>query len=191
MMRIITGIAKGIPLSTLEGEATRPTAERTKEAVFSMLGFDIEGREVLDLFSGSGQLALEALSRGAKKAVLVDKSRDAVAVIRANAKKTRLEERCEVICSEHSAFISRNAGRRFDIVFLDPPYASQLCALSLEALLAVDMLKPTSIIVCETGSEDVFADNKLLEKRFDVIKKARYGRAYITLLTPAREDRDE
>ncbi|MBE6597218.1 MAG: 16S rRNA (guanine(966)-N(2))-methyltransferase RsmD [Ruminococcaceae bacterium] len=188
MMRIITGSAKGIPLATLPGEATRPTAERTKEAVFSMIGFDIEGREVLDLFSGSGQLALEALSRGAGRAVLVDRSREAIAIIRANAKKTRLEGGCEIICSDHAGFISRSKGRKFDIVFLDPPYASELCLSSLCGLLDADMLKPSSIIVCETGEEDLFKGNRTIESRFEVIKKAKYGRAYITILTPAKEE---
>ena len=88
MMRIITGKAKGIRLKTLEGEATRPTSERAKEAVFSMIQFEIEGRTVLDLFGGSGQLALEALSRGASSAIVSDASKAAVDVIRKNAEKT-------------------------------------------------------------------------------------------------------
>ncbi|MBQ2240957.1 MAG: RsmD family RNA methyltransferase, partial [Clostridia bacterium] len=92
-MRIITGSARGVSLMTLPGEATRPTAERTKEAVFSMIQFDIEGRKILDLFAGSGQLALEALSRGAASAVLCDKSKEAINIIKKNAEKTRLSDR--------------------------------------------------------------------------------------------------
>ena len=96
MMRIISGTARGIRLKTLEGDATRPTAERTKEAVFSMLQGDIEGRDVLDLFAGSGQMGLEAISRGAASAVLIDKSLDAVKIIKENAIKTRLESKCDI-----------------------------------------------------------------------------------------------
>ena len=92
-MRIITGSARGVSLMTLPGEATRPTAERTKEAVFSMIQFDIEGRKILDLFAGSGQLALEALSRGAASAVLCDKSKEAINIIKKNAEKTRLSDK--------------------------------------------------------------------------------------------------
>ena len=90
MMRIITGRARGVRLNTLPGEGTRPTSERAKEAVFSMLQFDLQGQAVLDLFAGSGQMALEAISRGASHAVLSDASSAAVGVIRANAEKTRL-----------------------------------------------------------------------------------------------------
>ena len=96
-MRIITGSAKGRVLATLPGEDTRPTAERTKEAIFSMLQFELEGRKILDLFSGSGQMGLEALSRGAASAVLVDRSRDAVAIIQKNAIATRLNDRCRML----------------------------------------------------------------------------------------------
>ena len=100
MMRIITGKARGVRLATLEGEATRPTSERAKEAVFSVLQFDISGRRVLDLFAGSGQLGLEALSRGASSATFCDASREAVAVIQKNTIKTRLAPMCDVICAD-------------------------------------------------------------------------------------------
>ena len=127
-MRIITGKARGIKLVSLEGDATRPTSERVKEAVFSMIQFDIEGRSVLDLFSGSGQLALEALSRGAAHAVMIDKSRDAVKIIKTNVEKTKLAEDCEIFNCDYKEYITKNKGRQFDIVFVDPPYAQNLCA---------------------------------------------------------------
>mgnify|MGYP002513796524 CR=1 FL=1 len=103
-MRIITGSARGVNLITLDGEATRPTAARTKEAIFSMIQFDIEGRKVLDLFSGSGQLALEALSRGATEAVMCDSSREAVAIMKKNAEKTRLASKCKIKCNYNYNF---------------------------------------------------------------------------------------
>lgn len=182
MMRIITGSAKGVRLATLEGEATRPTSERLKEALFSMIQFDIEGRCVLDLFSGSGQLALEALSRGAQSAVMCDKSKDAVSIIRQNAQKTKLADRCEIYNCEYLEYINKNRGRKFDIVFIDPPYAQNLCATALSALLKSDMLKSTSIICCESGNEDIFADDMSCGEKFEVIKSAKYSKSYITLL---------
>ena len=134
-MRIITGSARGANLFTLAGEATRPTAQRTKEAIFSMIQFDIEGRKVLDLFAGSGQLSLEALSRGAAEAVLCDSSREAVNIIRRNAEKTRLADKCKINVTDANAFIGRLGSEKFDIVFLDPPYALKLIPGVLNRLL--------------------------------------------------------
>ena len=151
MMRIITGKAKGIRLKTLEGDATRPTSERVKEAVFSMIQNEIEGREVLDLLSGSGQLALEALSRGAFHAVAIDKALPAIKIITENAEKTKLISQCTIVRDEYMGYIRRNKGRKFDIIFLDPPYASGFYSIALKALLENDMLKPSTIIICESG----------------------------------------
>ena len=184
MMRIITGKAKGIRLKTLEGDATRPTAERVKEAVFSMIQDDITDREVLDLFSGSGQMALEALSRGAKHAVMLDKSPLATKIITENAEKTRLLPLCEIKTMDYIDFIKRSNSRKFDIVFLDPPYASGFYRIALEGLLSGDMLKASSMIICESDSEDIFGDDENLAKRFSVLKQSRYGRTYITILAP-------
>ena len=112
MMRIITGKARGIRLETLQGDATRPTSERAKEAVFSMLQFDIEGREVLDLFAGSGQMGLEAVSRGAASATFVEKSKQAAAVISKNIEKTRLSESCRLLSSDVTDFIRAFKGKK-------------------------------------------------------------------------------
>ncbi len=185
MMRIITGRARGIKLNTLEGENTRPTSERAKEAVFSMLQFDIEGREVLDLFAGSGQMGLEAVSRGAKNAVFVDRAKEAAAIITKNIEKTRLSDDCRVFCSDVADFIRVSRGkRRFDIVFIDPPYALRAVAPTLKALLDADMLKPTSIVVCESEEEDIFESDSSLAEKFEVIKRAKYGVAHITIIKP-------
>ena len=121
-MRIITGSARGTKLETLEGDATRPTADRVKEAVFNIIQFEVEGRSMLDLFAGSGQMALEALSRGAESALLADSGTDAVNIIKSNAKKARLYEKCRVLCSDYKSVIRGCADReKFDIIFLDPP----------------------------------------------------------------------
>lgn len=183
MMRIITGKAKGVRLNTLEGEVTRPTAERVKEAVFSMLAGDIEGREVLDLFSGSGQMALEALSRGALRAVMVDKSAQAIKIIADNAEKTKLISQCEIKNEDYLSFIRKNSGRSFDIIFLDPPYASNFYCSALSEMYNAKMLKKTTIIVCESGDSDALNSDSIAE-HFELLKQARYGKTYISILVP-------
>ena len=181
MMRIITGEARGIKLATLEGDATRPTSERAKEAVFSMIQFDIEGRVVLDLFAGSGQMGLEALSRGAKLAYFVDNSKSAVDIVTQNAKKTKLYDRAVISCRDYKSFI-RDLGEKLDIVFIDPPYAMRAVPDALAALVEYDKLKSTSTVVCESAEEDVLSDNEALKEKFEVKRVAKYGAAYVTLL---------
>lgn len=182
-MRIITGSARGIVLNTLAGENTRPTSERAKEAIFSMLQFEIEGRRVLDLFSGSGQMGLEALSRGADFAVMVDKSREAVGVIEKNVAKTKMGEKCRVICGDSLDYL-RKQSDRFDIIWLDPPYDSTLLKSALKLLLEGNFLKPSTILVCESREEDIFDGAEELRDRFLVLRKAKYGIAHVTLLKP-------
>ena len=188
MMRIITGKAKGIKLDTLSGENTRPTSERAKEAVFSMLQFDLEGREVLDLFAGSGQMGLEAVSRGAASATFVDKAKDAVAIINKNIEKTKLKDNCRVFCADVSDYIRTVKGRRkFDIVFIDPPYALRALPQTLAALLGAELLKETSIIVCESEEADIFENSPELSRKFEMVKTTKYGIAHITVLTVKKE----
>ena len=187
-MRIITGSARGAKLYTLPGESTRPTAERTKEAVFSIIQFDIEGRRVLDLFAGSGQLALEALSRGAASALLCDNSREAADIIKKNAQKTRLADKCRVEISDGLSLLRRLRNDRFDIVFLDPPYAQRLIPDVLRTIVELKLVKPTSLIVCEAaGEEDFFGGDASLAEKFDIKKQAKYGVAYVAILQP-KED---
>ena len=183
MMRIITGKAKGIRLKTLEGQMTRPTAERVKEAIFSMLQFDIEGREVLDLFSGSGQMALEALSRGASRAVLIDRSPDAVKIIRENGEKTKLLPYCDIRRSDALDYIRQNRGRKFDLIFLDPPYASDLYQKAFRALYECEMLKPSTLIICESDSEGIFGGDEELSGRFQIQRSSRYSKTVISILS--------
>jgi 16S rRNA (guanine(966)-N(2))-methyltransferase RsmD len=184
MMRIITGKARGTKLQTLAGEATRPTAERTKEAVFSIINFDIAGARVLDLFAGSGQLGLEALSRGAEHAVFNDSSREAAAIIRANAEKTRMTDSCEILSTDWQPVLRRFAGReQFGLVFLDPPYAGGFLPKVLAKMIEWDLLSEGAVIVCESAKEeDVFGDNEELKNQFTVRRVARYGAACVTIL---------
>ena len=183
-MRIITGTAKGTVLKTLEGDATRPTAERVKEAVFSMIQFDIEGRKVLDLFSGSGQMALEALSRGASSATLVDRSREAISIIRHNAEKTKLSDACTIYQADYLDFIKRNADTQYDIIFLDPPYTQKMYRPALAAMLEYRLLKPTSLILCESNEDTVFENDAALAARFAIEKQSKYSKTYITVFKP-------
>ena len=124
-MRVITGTARGRKLAALEGLEVRPTTDMVKEAMFSILQFEVEGANVLDLFAGSGQLGIEALSRGAAGAVFVDQRRDAASLIRDNLKLTGLEDRARVVCGDAAAFLS-SAGEKFGLIFIDPPYAANL-----------------------------------------------------------------
>lgn len=183
-MRIITGRARGVRLTTLSGENTRPTSERAKEAIFSMLQFEINGREILDLFAGSGQMGLEAVSRGAVRAVLCDRARDAVEVIRTNTVKTRLTPQCEVLCMDWEAALRSLCRKRvFDIVFLDPPYAMGVLPETLRRLLEYGLLSDGAKLVCESAEEgDVFGGEADLSSHFSIVRSARYGAAFVTVL---------
>ena len=183
MMRIITGLARSAKLQAPAGETTRPTAERTKEAVFSMLGERVVGRRVLDLFAGSGQMGLEALSRGAATAVLVDADKAALSAIRANVAHTKLSEGAEVVAADALRYIKSYTGAPFHLVFLDPPYDKGLLPTCLSLLCLRGMLAKGALVVCEARDEDaVFGGDAVLAAGFTVLRRARYGIAHITLL---------
>ena len=153
-MRVITGSARGAKLKTLDGLSTRPTSDRVKEAIFNIIQFDIEGRRVLDLFAGSGQLAIEALSRGAAYGVLVDQNPEAVKVIKDNLKKVRFDQKASVIQSDYLRYLS-TARERFDIIFLDPPYAEKMLENALHKISEIDILSEGGIIICERPRDKV------------------------------------
>ena len=189
MMRIITGRARGTKLDTLDGLNTRPTSERAKEAIFSMIQFDIADANVLDLFAGSGQMGLEALSRGACRATFVDNSKDAVAVINRNVKKTHFESESIVVNSAFEQFLKRVAkNEKYDLVFLDPPYASDALIKSLKCLIEYNLLSQNAIFVCESGSEDLFGNELEAQEKFQIIKQTKYGVAYVTIMKPCSEE---
>ncbi|MBQ8351664.1 MAG: 16S rRNA (guanine(966)-N(2))-methyltransferase RsmD [Clostridia bacterium] len=192
-MRIITGSARGVRLETLEGEeVTRPTAERVKEAIFSAIQFETEGRRVLDLFGGSGQMGLEALSRGARSCMFVDASEEAIAVIKRNAQKTRLSDTCRYLISDYRNYLRKARGReKFDLVFLDPPYAMHAHADALKRLLDGDLVEPDCLFICESSEPDIFGENEALASRFHTRKTARYTHTYIHILTLREEEDDE
>lgn len=147
-MRVITGRARGVVLKTPEGTTTRPTSDRVKEALFSIIQFDVPCARVLDLFGGTGQLGIEALSRGAKSAVFVDAGEPACKLIRENLKRTKLESQARVLRSDYLQFLQQ-CRETFDIVFLDPPYAEVFLENALKKLAEIDILESGAIIVAE------------------------------------------
>ena len=145
-MRVITGSARGCRLKELEGMETRPTTDRVKEGLFNIIQFDIEGRKILDLFAGTGQLGIECLSRGAVSAVFVDRRADAVKLIRENLKATSLTERGRVISGDSMEYL-KSIRETFDIIFLDPPYEAGLLEPAIAHIAKFDILSPHGIIV--------------------------------------------
>ena len=177
-MRVITGTARGRRLKELEGMETRPTTDRVKEGLFSAIQFEIEGRRVLDLFAGTGQLGIECLSRGAASAVFVDRRADAVKLIRENLKLTALSDRARVVAGDSMEFL-QSLKERFDIVLLDPPYAAGLLEPALTRLTAFDILNPHGIIVAEHP-----ADRRLPPPAapYRVRRTYRYGKIAVTVI---------
>lgn len=176
-MRVITGKARGVQLKTPEGMLTRPTADRVKEALFSIINFDLPGAKVLDLFGGTGQLGIEALSRGAESAVFVDSREDACKLIRENLKRTRLEKQGRVIRSDYLDYLSR-CREQYDIILLDPPYAEVFLETALKRITEIDILQSNGIIVTERPL------GKELLCQFDGYERSRdykYGKTLLTI----------
>ena len=184
-MRVIAGTAKGVRLQTLEGEATRPTTERVKEALMSAVQFDIEGRRVLDLFAGSGQLGVEALSRGAASCVFVDRSAEAAAVVRKNLQAAGLFTQSQVLCLDSLSYLTRPK-ERFDLVFLDPPYrisTDPACKAMAEAGILMD----GALVVIEHDVRVTPAP----EKCYELIDKRQYRDTVISFYQFNLNDTEE
>ena len=180
-MRVITGKARGIQLKTPEGMLTRPTADRVKEALFSIINFDLPGAAVLDLFGGTGQLGIEALSRGAKSAVFVDQREDACRIIRENLRRTKLEAEGRVVRSDYLDYLRRSR-EKFDIILLDPPYAEVFLENALKCITEIDILQTGGIIVAERPVE------KELPFEFEGYTRSKDYKYGKTLLTIYRKD---
>ena len=175
-MRIITGSAKGKRLATLEGDATRPTSERIKGAIFSSIQFELENRRVLDLFAGSGQMGLEALSRGAESVTFIDSSREAMEIVKRNADSCGFFGMSRFLVSDYRNYMRKARGRdRYDLVFIDPPYSMAACGEAARLLVKEELIIPGAIVVLESGDEEI--DTESLEKwGYEVIKSERYGK---------------
>lgn len=176
-MRVITGKARGVALKTPDGMLTRPTTDRVKEALFSVIQFDIPGATVLDLFGGTGQLGIEALSRGAKKAVFVDQQAKACELIRENLRRTKFDREGQVVRADYLEYLKR-CRELFDIVFLDPPYAEVFLENALKCITEIDILRSGGIIVTErpVGKDLAFAFPGYTRSR-----DYKYGKTLITL----------
>ncbi len=180
-MRVITGSARGVRLKTPDGLKTRPTADRVKEAVFSVIQFDIPGARFLDLFAGTGQMGIEALSRGAKSAVFVDEWKNACALVRENLKLTRLADQAKVVNLDYLSYL-KTCKETFDIVFLDPPYAEIFLENALNKISEIDILSDRGIIICERPAE------KQLDLEIPGLQRTKdykYGQTWITIFRKA------
>lgn len=186
-MRVITGTARGRRLKELEGQETRPTIARVKEAMFSILQFDIEGRRVLDLFAGTGQLGIEALSRGAASAVFVDCRAEAAKLIRENLQVTNLAARARVVSGDSMEFLT-SLREKFDLIFLDPPYAAGLLEPALALIVKFDILSPHGIIVAEAPSGKELPP---LTPPYGLCRTYRYGTIGLTTYCRAGNEEKE
>ena len=176
-MRVIAGNAKGIALKTPDGMETRPTADRVKEALFSILQFDLPGTRVLDLFGGTGQLGIEALSRGAKSAVFVDAREEACKLIKENLRRTKYQDAATVVRSDYMDYLKR-CKDKFQIILLDPPYAEVYLENSLKKISEIDILQSGGIMVAERPL------GKDLPWEFEGFTRSRdykYGKILLTL----------
>lgn len=180
-MRIISGKARGTKLYTLEGTETRPTLDRVKESLFNIIQNDIEDSTVLDLFSGSGAIGLEFLSRGAKRAVLCDSSKDAIKIIKQNVQKTHFEEKVEVYNMEFTKLVERLQNQKFDIIYIDPPYATDFIKISLEKIIEYELVNENTKIIVETDDETRIL-NQIEKMDVEITDKRKYGRATIIFL---------
>lgn len=180
-MRVISGTARGKKLTTLEGLETRPTLDRVKESVFNILQFNIKDSRILDLFSGSGALAVESLSRGAKQAVLCDDSAKAVKVINRNLEDTRLKDKTKIINKDYIEALNDLKKEKFDIVFLDPPYKTDYIYKSIDKIVEYDLLAEEGIIVAETDDKSKIEEIKNI-KNIEIYDTRRYGIVFIIFI---------
>ena len=176
-MRVITGKARGVQLKTPDGMLTRPTTDRVKEALFSIIQFEIPTAKVLDLFGGTGQLGIEALSRGAGGAVFVDDREDACNLIRENLRRTKLAQDAKVVRVDYMDYLKR-CKEKFGIIFLDPPYAEVFLENALKCITEIDILQSGGIIVTERplGKELPFEF-----EGFTRSKDYKYGKTLLTI----------
>ena len=176
-MRVISGKARGVTLKTPEGLQTRPTADRVKEALFSIIQFELPGAEVLDLFGGTGQLGIEALSRGAKRAVFVDSQLNACNLIKENLRRTKMEREGTVVRSDYLSYLDR-CREKFHMIFLDPPYAEVFLENALKKIAEIDILHSGGIIVSERPVEKEMSWEI---PGFTRSKDYKYGKTILTI----------
>lgn len=179
-MRVISGTFRGRKLKSLKGDSTRPTTDKVKESIFNMIGPYFDGGVALDLFAGSGGLAIEAVSRGMEKAYCVDKNYQAIKIIRDNVESTQAQDKFSIMKMSANQAIRQFSedGRQFDLIFLDPPYARQMIEEQLQAMDEEHLLHSQAIVVCETAKEIVLSEKigSLIQFR-----RQNYGITAVTL----------
>lgn len=180
-MRVISGTARGTNLERLEGNSTRPTLDRVKEALFNILQCNIIDANVLDLFSGSGALGIESLSRGAKSCVMCDKSNEAIKIINKNIQKTHLEDKTKIIKNDYKKALEELKEQKFDVIFIDPPYALDIAVDSIKNILELDLLEKNGVIILETDDEKRELEN-LKKINVNVYDLRKYGRIKLIFL---------
>lgn len=174
-MRVITGEARGRKLVTLEGEDVRPTTDRVKESMFSIIQFDLEGANVLDLFAGSGQLGIEAISRGAKHCTFVDSANRSIEVVKQNLKTIGFEKRASVFCGDSKMYISLSRDK-FDIALLDPPYNKKIIDGVLPSV--AEKMTDSGVIICESAFDEVLPESA---GDFSIHREYKYGKIKLTV----------
>ena len=180
-MRIISGKARGTKLYTLDGQNTRPTLDRVKESLFNIIQNELKDKIFLDLFSGSGAIGLEEVSRGARKAILCDNSKKASEIIKKNIEKTHLEEFVELYNESYEKVISYKIMEKVDIIYIDPPYETNLVYESVKLILEKELIKDESLIIIETDQEERVLES-LKKLNIKIVDKRKYGRGYLIFL---------
>lgn len=186
-MRVISGLARGRRLKELQGMDTRPTTDKVKESMFNIIQFDLEGRKILDLFAGTGQLGIESLSRGAAHCTFVDTRRDAAALVKENLSATGFSDKARVVQGDALAFLS-SCREKFDIIFLDPPYHTDLLDRCMEAVVMFDILNEHGIMVCESAAERVLTT---LPENYQISRDYRYGKIKLTICRKEGKERSQ
>jgi 16S rRNA (guanine966-N2)-methyltransferase len=182
-MRIISGTSKGRRLVTPKSQALRPTSDRVKESIYNILGEEVEGKVLLDLYAGTGNLGIEALSRGAKKVIFVEKSRQALRLIQRNLSQCGMEERSEILPKDANRAIGilKQRGELFDLLLMDPPYGKGLVQRTLLKLNAQRIYHEDSILVIEHDRREPLPD---IIHGWNSIRQRRIGDTLISFLTP-------
>lgn len=181
LMRIISGKARGTKLYTLEGIETRPTLDRVKESIFNIIQNRILESNVLDLFSGSGAIGLEMVSRGANKSVLCDNSKKAIEIIKKNIEKTHMNNKVEVYNLDYEICLEKIKNQKFNLIYLDPPYKTNFISKAMVKIVEFNLLNDNGIIIIETNDEKRILD-EIKNLDVEVKDKRKYGRASIIFL---------
>lgn len=185
-MRIIGGKAKGTKLYTLEGENTRPTLDRVRESLFNILQYDLQDCVFLDLFSGSGACGIEAVSRGARKAILCDNAKQAIEIIEKNIEKTHTQEQIALYQMDFETLLKTKIKEKLDMVFIDPPYETNFAYEAVKLLLSNGLIKKESVIIIETDQEKRIKE-QLKQLEIEIMDERKYGRAHLIFLGQKRK----